>query len=612
VLEEAGQEGDVVLFANMQDSGQAGPPASSFYDRDIAALWANLDGFGWEQMPLPDLPRYNDYGPPLTDRELDLTPIRPRDSWIPEDLTFRIVGYASYAELEAGWAALDANADPAPGATTSPLVDLTLLSSVPGPEGEQTGERPAATLRLASASPRDRLASLARVLSVEFVPQGQSSRWGRLSEPFPTPGEHALRIRLADEQEGDATTHVVRDGSIVERDGYRIEVDRLLPEPPFPIITEGYRGAQSSVAVLRIEPPDGEAYTRYVYHRFPEIDQDVLGVNADGRPIRRDADPAIAIDYLDASGLQVYLSATNGWIIRSPGGGVRTGEALLPERRLEIAPAVALRIDALHERGAQRELPIPVPENERDRSLYGTRGSAAAAVEVRTTGGLARTVWIPFSRYLGIDRSAERTITLNDGRELRLSLSRVNRPLPDIALQLIDFEMIPYPHSDIPRDYISTVKVTDMRTGRAEVRTARLNHPIIERAAMTDIAERSPVANALASIVGLIAPNQYKFSQAGWDAEGWKESKALVDAGQLEEPQAAFTILGVGNNPGIYIIAAGGVMICLGTPWAFYIKPWLLRRRSAAIREKAGEDARKLRAAAGGARPTAQPAGASA
>jgi hypothetical protein len=42
---------------------------------------------------------------------------------------------------------------------------------------------------------------------------------------------------------------------------------------------------------------------------------------------------------------------------------------------------------------------------------------------------------------------------------------------------------------------------------------------------------------------------------------------------------ARFTILGVGNQPGIHIIAAGGILMAVGTPWAFYVKPWLVRRR---------------------------------
>jgi hypothetical protein len=54
----------------------------------------------------------------------------------------------------------------------------------------------------------------------------------------------------------------------------------------------------------------------------------------------------------------------------------------------------------------------------------------------------------------------------------------------------------------------------------------------------------------------------------------------------LPRPFAQFTILGVGNNPGIHIIALGGILMVLGIPWAFYVKPALLRRRKLAIQRE--------------------------
>ena len=73
-------------------------------------------------------------------------------------------------------------------------------------------------------------------------------------------------------------------------------------------------------------------------------------------------------------------------------------------------------------------------------------------------------------------------------------------------------------------------------------------------------------------------PNQFKFSQSGWDRAGWNQSQQLVDQGVLDEPRVNFTILGVGNNPGIHIIAFGSILISVGIPWAFYLKPWMVRR----------------------------------
>jgi hypothetical protein len=86
-------------------------------------------------------------------------------------------------------------------------------------------------------------------------------------------------------------------------------------------------------------------------------------------------------------------------------------------------------------------------------------------------------------------------------------------------------------------------------------------------------------------------PDQFKFSQAGWDQQTWSETQELADRGEIPRPFARFTILQVGNNPGIHIIALGGCMMAVGIPWAFYIKPLIMRRRRDRIRAQvaAGE-----------------------
>ncbi|MEO1510524.1 MAG: hypothetical protein AAFU70_00470, partial [Planctomycetota bacterium] len=72
---------------------------------------------------------------------------------------------------------------------------------------------------------------------------------------------------------------------------------------------------------------------------------------------------------------------------------------------------------------------------------------------------------------------------------------------------------------------------------------------------------------------------------------------------------ARFTILQVGNNPGIHLIAIGGVLIGLGTPWAFYVKPWLVRRERERLARGAGV-AREPIGAVGRVEREAQGAGA--
>ena len=84
-----------------------------------------------------------------------------------------------------------------------------------------------------------------------------------------------------------------------------------------------------------------------------------------------------------------------------------------------------------------------------------------------------------------------------------------------------------------------------------------------------------------------LALRRVKISQTGWDPamENDPAAEARDEQGRFLNQQR-FTILGIGNNVGIRIIAIGGIMVFAGTPWAFYIKPWLLRRRQVRLRRR--------------------------
>lgn len=91
------------------------------------------------------------------------------------------------------------------------------------------------------------------------------------------------------------------------------------------------------------------------------------------------------------------------------------------------------------------------------------------------------------------------------------------------------------------------------------------------------------MANIALRLTNGMNPDQFKLSQAGWDREGWMQTQQMADAGQLARPFARYTILQVGNNPGIHVIALGGILMAVGIPWAFYVKPWLVKREKARL-----------------------------
>jgi hypothetical protein len=62
------------------------------------------------------------------------------------------------------------------------------------------------------------------------------------------------------------------------------------------------------------------------------------------------------------------------------------------------------------------------------------------------------------------------------------------------------------------------------------------------------------------------------FFQAQWDPEGQR-----------------WTILGVGNRPGVPVMIGGCVMIVMGVLYAFYVKPIVIRRMKQKALQKAAE-----------------------
>lgn len=606
------KEGNTLLVAGVDPSSGVqgiGPPQGGFFDNTRVVLDVRQDRTGmgaaaWEQRPLHGLPRYNDYGLEagvepgattlwrLTGREVDadadgertLSITAPATSaLIDPDIGFRVVGYAAYAELEADWIRLD------PEEVSGDLRPLRVVSIFGTGQSGGVGEALASFAMMPSV-PAMRVREGAQ-LSFEYTLSMDEGRWRDLTEPLPAGTTHALVIEIPG-VEGLRIVTPVSEGSevAVGETGYRVKVERLSPTPPMPIITRGYEGATSSVAVVRITMPDGRGFQRWVYSRFPELSQDILDApGATGRPMRRDADSVIRVGYIDASVTRVNMDeradGTLRAVVRGPGGVMGVAERVEEGGRI---PVLDGRFDvALTERwehGEVFERPRPVPEEEQDKREVGSHARASIAVEV-SVGAWREVVWVPFTQYMGAGGEERRTVRLPDGRLIELAFARLQHQFPDFQVQLVNFEMIAYDHRGAPRDYQSVLRVSPKSPGEAEFETythvCKLNAPL--RAPFHWNEHTSWLSNMLKRLAAGINPDQYKLSQAGWDQQGWRQSQQLVDEGALDRPFVRFTILGVGNNPGIHIIAGGSVLMAVGIPWAFYVKPWLVRREKGKI-----------------------------
>lgn len=642
------QEGDTLIPAAAM-GGTVGPAQRIFYDREDVVLYVAQE-LAWngqpkfEQRGLHRLPRYNNYnlhagvpdGALFSDRDnhpganhthdaatrpaerqalsddgrtLDL-PVPPNPDqpvlFVDPDIRLRVVGYTPYASLQTDWVSAPAPTD---GTSPNPMRTAEVFADIPGvsvPRDEPIFEFP-----FFLGDPAQRVRSN-EIVAIEFTRMMDEQRWQDLASPVPAPASHALVIEVPGSGFRAVLPARTGDELTLGDTGWTVAVQELAEEPPFPIITKGYEGATSSVAVLRLTPPasaDGarpEPIERWVFHRFPELNQD-LSTSTDpttGRQMRGAPDPVIRIAYLDLSRLQVYLDERSDGsvraIVRQPGGQVRVQENAEGGWVRDLVPnqegaSVDLHLGERWAHAARIDRPVPTPVAERDISLMGTHTEAFVAVEVSSDslGGpdaWSRVVWLPFTKYMGIQRDTARTVTLPDGREIQVAFGRTQRPFPDFTVSLIDFEMVAYDHRGAPRDYQSTVRVApvvapgkDAGSFRPYEHLIKLNAPL--RAPFHWDPDANIVYNSARRLLAGLNPHQYKLSQAGWDRAGWMETQRLTDLGQAPGPRVSFTILGVGNNPGIHIIAFGSIMMGVGIPWAFYIKPWLVRREKERLAE---------------------------
>lgn len=561
-------EGDIRLVRNS-------PPKNVYYDAVVPAVYAWREGDGRLYVhPLKGLPRYNDApaGTPYAPEAALHGHAHFRDLF-PSSLEISVAGVIPYGVREPSW--VDGGVEPNPS--------ITVRLEVAAADGRSVDWQ----TRLIGGMAGDRASGAAHLpgLTMEHLVRPAPQRVADLARAFPEPGDHALIVRVAGVAgvAGDRV-HVVKTGTdlAIGETGWRVKVDQVqAAQEGLALVSTGYRGASSSRANLTITAPDGRTFNRSVLHQYPELTQDFLP-GASGQPPRRvPPDPAIDIVYLDASETCLWVVQDDPAVgefrvvQRVPGGEVKEFAVSAGDSIVGELEGATMRFEFLDfwPRTTRRFDVRSVPAAEQDRSARGTFFHAFLDVEVRVrrANGTTETHhrWLSFNQYLDADYEFQRIerLDLPEIGTLGLAFGRLRRTLPGIALTLRQFEMIPYAGTDTPRDYASTVQIFRGPEDReGEVHVTRLNRPYIYRRPFEWNRDRNVIANSLAWLGARIVPEQYKFSQAGWDPVNQR-----------------YTVLGVGNNPGIYIIALGGILMGLGVPWAFYIKPALIRRRKRLI-----------------------------
>lgn len=575
-------EGDTILWR--RDLG--GEPVNTYYDQTTPALFF-LDEHARPllMLSLADLPRYNDYDPNRSELDLRLHDSPAFQRVFGPHVRATIRGFLSYASMQPTWV----EGAGAPHATGAATPDAPANPALRLGFGDDAGPRDGLETALVANIPSQRVIEQPG-WAVEYLADPDEQRLRDLLEQFD--GPHGLIVEVP--AAGFRQTYAVSPGQEIHAGdtGYTLRIESI-GDYGMTFATRGYEGARDTRALVQVTQGD-RTFRRIALHRYPERTQDFVPAPGDpnvGPMGKRVApDPAIRLTYIDASKLQYRLISRAGdpdlqVLVRLPGQPAAL--ASLSDRRLPVFDSTgevfwAYVTQRLHS-ATQVLQPAITPKEQRLPKDEGTYLHALLPVdlEVASAAGASgpvwrERVWLSHMRYPRYPDETSRPVRVDlptepggGGDRLRtvyLAFSRLERELP-FAIALEGFQMQPYPGTDIPRDYVASLSILDLDhtsrpTGSFHQGQARLNNPWVYRG--------------------------IKLSQIGWDPGDRSDPnhQARDDAGRYLHQQR-YTILGVGNNVGIRAIFIGACLVVVGIPWAFYVKPLLLRRQSRKLRAQA-------------------------
>ncbi len=560
-------EGDTILFR--RDLG--GQPIDRFYDKTTPALYFLTPAPGSQPVlmaELPGLPRYNDYlsGQP---RPLNIT-LHQDPAFVQlfgSNLRVTIREFIAYGELQNIWVDGRVHGSLTSDAPPNPALRLEL--------GDRDKTQGLMVAMLLANVPAQRIIDMPS-FGIEFLYQPPQDRIDDLMVEFD--GSHGLVVEIP--AQNYRRVLAIAPGQTVELDdtGYTLNITDIGPYD-LRFVTPGYQGASDTRAMVQVTHGQ-RIFTRMAMHRYPERSQDFTPApdnpNAGPMGLRSDPDPSIQLTYIDASKPQFRLLAADDdlskleLMVRLP--GMKPFRGQFPDDRFPLGRMEGkerwVHVVQKLSHAMQSTQPRITPRSQRNPKDEGTLINALLPVDLETTiisadgqtQPWSRRVWLTHMRYPMFPDEYHKPVTVDipGVGNVQLAFSRLSLPLP-FAMQLERFEMQPYPGTQIPRDFVANLSILDLQgdADRQVVRTvegeARLNNPLHHQG--------------------------IKLSQTGWDPGDSEDPMRWNrdNEGRFTNQQR-YTILGIGNNVGIRIIFVGGCMVALGIPWAFYLKPYLMKR----------------------------------
>ncbi len=566
-----------------------GGTATHYYDRWERALYVKVGTQPVDQISLPGLPRFNAYSADLKNTgRLDRSTLRdraatiasiddkgkvsrvPLSKWmgLKDEIHFDIVGYHPYAELETSYVER-------PGGTPGLRVTATDLGTGESMSGHVLADfGPDSTLDLGTV-----------VLNHRHVtPDVLAGVRDAVSQM------HALRVTLGN---GEPAVIPVDVGREVTAGDYRLVIESY--DPAFPTMSREI----VSMITMMVYPPEASGIKPFRRQVIQGRDKptDWLQGTPDAGPIGlRQSEPLdnnIKVEYrftdpfrlappggLNQGGQArtTVFTADNGEGLVVSTGITRKADAvgLINGRgQFEVPPIKAPFADAVM--GSPRRVEFTyspsirrvdkitdVPPAKRVRNL-GESG-VMQVVEVKVTAGDWSQVFaVPYSPWAWDIANQWRgpTILLPGARvPIQLQLGNNRLQLPG-RVTLDRFELVNYmggsaDTAGIFRDFKSHVTLS-YGDGIVRKDVAHMNNPIYFGG--------DPIFNTGDSFWTLF--------QSQWDPEGQR-----------------WTVLGVGNRPGIWAMTIGCVLMSVGLLYAFYVKPLVIRSMKRKALEKAAAEGR--------------------
>lgn len=509
-------------------------PIDRMYLRETAALYVRTSGSeDWAELPIRNLPRYKEYvasrdqvWPPYDGHDL---PLRPLD--IPLPRAEGVAGLADVSFRVTGflpYARLESRWIPG-GPQLNPYLRYRLSAGGTVHTGELLAFAPQQNQRSTEG------------FDIDF-------RWIENQaelDSLVTPRKPRLLVRVADAQvEREIPLSELSQGEEVPigETPYRIRFLRLFPR--WTLASDPHARQPASVALVQVTSGERK-FTRAVVWPRADMSQDL---DEQGTRHADLLDRNIHLELVDPVapgltfvagpvGLHVVMVSLSGEVVHEPAEVGRPVSLL--------GGQVQVTVDRLYENARREIRPAIIPVAERDLKA----GAAFSLIQLEMSQhGWTQRLWLPYSAYPYPTRFGYRPLpaTLADGTEVELVYSRQSHRLP-AAIALERFELETYPGQTRERDYISLVR-------------------FYENGKWSDLFE--------------IRSNQPA------EHAGWWYFQSTWDPPEDNYAGMNFTGLGVGNRHGVGIMLLGSIMTIVGTIWAFYVSPLIIRhqRRSGAGR----------------------------